>query len=74
MLVKSWNRLVILGIQLPHVHPYQYHFSHKIEIENISVELLEVKVILPSTIPQSSHVFMLKLIATCVRIFALSTS
>ena len=52
------NIPLIPGSQPPNVHPCRYHFAEKNKIENIIQELLDVRVIRPSTSPYSSPVVM----------------
>jgi hypothetical protein len=49
---------LILGSQPPNVHPYRHPFAQKNEIEKIVQELLEARVICPSTSPYSSLMVM----------------
>jgi hypothetical protein len=49
---------LLLGSQPPNVRPYRYPFSKKNEIEKMVQELLEARVIHPSTSPYSSPVVM----------------
>jgi hypothetical protein len=50
---------LLMSSQTPNLHPYRYPFAQKNEIEKMVKELLEARVILPSTSPYSSPMVMI---------------